>query len=730
MPLTAYPESLNLSTQSVEIPGSKVEGSSTVWKNGIWDRSVLFAPEEPRTLLEIFDQSVARHPDRALYLRRPRLPSVPAAPDVEVYGNELIPTTYAAVQARRNAMGSALLALERAGRLRNPKSDANTASPPEITHPGIPSFGDDNRVKNGARRGWAVGVWSKNREEWQVVDLACQAYGLVGVSLYETLGPDVAEYITNHCPLPIVFASTNHLASLLKIAPKCPTLRIVVSMDPLPKAQKAVLSEWASSINVELLDVEELEKWGNSDGVRCDPGPVKGVPGELELDMQRVVTISYTSGTTGNPKGVVLTNRNLTTATVSNSLGAALDLTDGEWRFLSYLPLSHIYERFLQLLVIYGDGTIGFTTGDTLRLLEDAQVIKPHFMPGVPRIYNRLHAAIKAQMNAGGLKGALLTRAINTKLANWRETGEVKHSVYDALVFRKIRNLLGGEIKYMSSGSAPLSAEVHEYLKVCFSCDVIQGFGMTETVGTGHKGIPWDIKAVGTCGQIQPCNDMKLVDVPEMGYTSHDQPNPRGELCLKGTNITPGYLHDPENTAKTIDADGWMHTGDVGEIDAEGRLKIIDRIKNVVKLSQGEYVALEKLEGMYALEPIFASLLVHADSTRSSLVAIGVLDPVGAAKLVHGVLGKTISQQDLAALEQAVQDPKVREAVVHNLGKIAKKHKLNGFERVKGIYLTMNPFPEDILTPTLKVKRAQAAKKYKREIDATYEECEKPAAAL
>ncbi|ORY32192.1 hypothetical protein BCR39DRAFT_524520 [Naematelia encephala] len=719
MPLAPYPDDLNINAQSVELPQSKQDGFSGVWTSGTWSSARLIAPEEPRTLFELFEQSVARHPNQAMFLRRPIVTQ--DGDDKPTFGTTLVPTSYQVIQQRRTNLGSALLALERAGRL---GSQSVHASPPEITHPHVPHFGRSNRVKNGARRGWGVGLWSQNREEWQVVDLAAHAYGLVTASLYETLGPDVARYIINHCPLSIVFAASNHLTDLLKLAPVCPTLRVIVSMDPLPKPERDVLTAWATSVNVELLFMDELEAWGTEDGIKCDPGPVRGVAGEEELDRDRILTISYTSGTTGDPKGVVLTNKNLTTAIVSNALGSSFDAQTEEWRFLSYLPLSHIYERFLQLLVMYGDGTIALTTGDTTRLLEDAQIIKPHLMAGVPRVYNRIHAAVKAQMNAGGLKGALLNRAVNTKLAKWRETGEVKHTLYDALVFRKIRNLLGGQIRYISSGAAPLAPDVHEMLKVCFSCDVVQGYGMTETIGTCTKGIPWDVRAVGTCGQIQPCNQIKLADVSEMGYTSNDLPNPRGEVLLKGYNIFPGYLHDPENTAKTIDSDGWMHTGDIGEIDREGRLKIVDRIKNVVKLSQGEYVALEKLEGMYALDPIFATLLVHGDSTRSHLVGLGVLDPEQAASLATSVLGKNFTPNDFAALEEAIKDKRMHKAVINRLGKIAKKHGLNGFEMIKGVHLTLSPFPDDILTPTFKVKRNVAAKKFKEEIDASYERSE------
>nr|KIR48658.1 long-chain acyl-CoA synthetase [Cryptococcus bacillisporus CA1280] len=719
MPLVPLPPNIDLNRQDHEIPGTRKDGQTGVFTNAFFDRSILTAPDEPHTLFQLFEDSVKKHPDHPLFVRRALHPSSTLLEPV--WTDTLIPTSYATVQTKRNNFGSALLALEREGRLRNPSSE--DISPPEIKHPGIPFYGDENRRKGGARRGWAVGVWSSNREEWQVMDLACQAFGLVGVSLYETLGPDVARFITNHCPLPIIVASQNHLPALLKIAPLCPSLRVIVSMDPLPTSERQLLNQWAASVGLDFFTMDELEAKGAQEP--CKPGPEEG---EEELDLKRICTVSYTSGTTGDPKGVVLTTENLLSATISNGKGVNPSLINQSWMFLSFLPLSHIYERFAELVVMYGGGTIGFTRADPTKLLEDAQLIKPHFMIGVPRMWNRIHAAVKAQMDSGGLKGALLTKAVNAKLARWRETGEVTHPIYDALVFRKIRALLGGRLVFIASGAAPLRKDVHEMLKVVFSCEVVQGFGMTETVGTCSVGIPWDVGGPGTCGRLQPCNDVKLVDVPDMGYTAKDLPNPRGEVCLKGLNISPGYLHNHKATKESIDEDGWFHTGDIGEIDSAGRLKIVDRLKNVVKLSQGEYVALEKLEGLYALDPLFASFVVHGDSTRSSLIAIAVLDPQQTSNLVSKVLGKNVPSEDLRGLEEAARSKEVRKAVFKILGKTARQNKLNGFEMIKGVHLTLTPFPEDIVTPTFKIKRNIAAKIYAREIEEAYGRGEEEAA--
>ncbi|ORX34097.1 hypothetical protein BD324DRAFT_653376 [Kockovaella imperatae] len=716
MPFWPYPDNANLECQSKPI-GEAKEGESRPYGNAYWDRSVLFAPGQPRSLYELFEQTATEYPTRdCLAYRAVLTPATSTKP--AVLANTLTGISYSTVQIRRNAIGSALLALERAGRLSSPEMPANRQTPVEITFPNVPHYGSSNRLKGGARRGWGVGLWSKNRPEWQLIDMATHAYGLVGVSLYETLGPDVATYITNHCPLSVIFAEASKLPALLKMAPRCPSLRVIVSIDPISVAERNVLNQWASTVNLELLVLDELETWGSTEEIHIPPGPVNGVVGEDEMDKDRILTISYTSGTTGDPKGVVLTNINVTSAVISNGFGVSQDKdsrwgTGDEWRYMSILPLSHIYARFLEMVTVSGFGTICYTTGDPLRLVEDAQIIKPNLFCVVPRILNKIYAAITAQMNAGGLKGALLRRAVAAKKQRLKETGDNTHRLWDRL----IRALLGGEVIYISSGAAPLSVEVHEFMRICFCCDVVQGCGMTETIGTMGKAVPWDANAPGTCGQIQPCLDVKLVDVPEMGYTHNDSPNPRGEICVQGSNVTPGYLHDPANTAKTIDKDGWLHTGDVGEIDSAGRLKIIDRIKNVVKLSQGEYVALEKLEGAYSLDPILAGLMVHADPTQSYLVALAVLDPSKASELITRVCGKTIPATNLQELEEAVKKPEVKQAVLDSFRKIAVKQMFTGFEHVKGIYLTLEPFPESLLTPTFKLKRNLIAKHYKAQID-------------
>lgn len=212
---------------------------------------------------------------------------------------------------------------------------------------------------------------------------------------------------------------------------------------------------------------------------------------------------------------------------------------------------------------------------------------------------------------------------------------------------------------------------------------------MTENCGTCCLNYADDNKSSGTVGAPQPVNEVKLVDVPEMGYTSEDKPYPRGELCTRGANHFIGYYKDPENTKKTIDAEGWIHTGDVAAVDYAGRIAIIDRVKNIMKLSQGEYVALEKVENIYSTVSLLQSCFVYGDSLRDHIVAVVVPDPVAITELSRR-LGLTIAIGQLdptnhAVLDEIVRHPKVYEEIMGSMNAEAKKAGLKGYVRINGV---------------------------------------------
>ncbi|CED83432.1 Long-chain acyl-CoA synthetases (AMP-forming) [Phaffia rhodozyma] len=690
---------IDFNSQAIEVPGTRKEGQTGHYRNRLYpDQSVLIQKPKPQTLYEVTKQVTDEIPfDNGLgYIPitspRGQLPVT--------YADKLEWISYGEVEKARMEVGSAFMHLFRAGIL-----------------------GDQSRIEridphhSGPEGGWGVGIWSGNRPEWQITDMGCHAFSLVGVPLYDTLGPTATQYVSNHAGLSIIVVSLAHLPSMLKLLPDVPSVKAVICMESLYGSEGEMAKEWGRREGVFVDDFDGLRVLGRAN--LLDPMVPKP---------ESIATISYTSGTTGNPKGVVLTHRNMTTAIIAQTYGT--ELPGRGIVLISYLPLSHVYGRFVDLMAILLRGAAAYSTGDTLRLLQDIQIIKPHILPSVPRVLNRIYAAIMAQANGGGIKGAILTKSLNAKLDRYHQTGDFTHPVYDKLFLSKLPQLLGGRILYMSSGSAPISKDVFETLKVAFAANFSEGWGMTETVGTGSKGNAHDKDASGKIGPPHVCNEFKLVDIPEMGYSAKDKPFPRGELCVKGMNVFSGYYKDEKNTRETIDEDGWMHTGDVCIVDEAGRFKIIDRKKNIMKLAQGEYVALESVEGVYSLHPVFTTMYVHGDPLKNHLVGVGVVDPQQAVQFIqsaaHSKLRRLKDPDHVAkAIQEDGEDAKhLKNEIIKSLEKLARSKGLKGYEMVKGIHLSNDPFPPDVMTPSFKFKRQQVADHFKTELQRAYAESE------
>ncbi|KAF9052692.1 hypothetical protein BJ165DRAFT_1442019 [Panaeolus papilionaceus] len=658
--------------QSVEVPGTKRPGQTSHYRNGIWGLIDENTPNSLVTLDQIFLDGLKNGKDAPFLGHRLKISSNPLK-----YAPAYSWITYGEVDLRRRYIGSALQSLFKSGEI-------------------------------GGGEFETVGIWAPNCPEWQIIDLGLASYQKVSVTLYDTLGKDSVEYIIDHSHLTIVFATSDHIPTLLKLAPRTPTLKYIVCVDTISLDAARLLREWSAAQGLTLKLLAELEQFGKAHLI--DP-----IPAYPDL----VASICYTSGTTSNPKGVVLRHKNLALATQSNMYGMELPDTGC---LLSYLPLAHIYERICELCIIAVGGKIGYFTGDPLRLLEDAQILKPNFFPSVPRVLNRVYQAAMVGGSVPGIKGTLFKKAVDTKLQRLRSTGEVTHAFWDRLVFRKIQAVLGGQLQLVTSGSAPIGPDVMDFLKIAFACEVVEGYGMTENAATCSKSWPNDATSSGTVGPPQPVNEVKLVDVPAMGYTSEDKPNPRGELCVRGANCFSTYYKDEKNTRETVDEEGWVHTGDVAEIDACGRIKIVDRVKNIMKLAQGEYVALEKIENLYSSNPVVAQIYVHGDGLQSYLVAVVVPDPLQLSNIALSVTKKKIAPEDTAALSAVCNDERVVSHILGVLTKVAQHNDLKGFETVKRIHVTLDPFSmeDNTLTPTMKIRRKDAYNKFKSEIGALY----------
>lgn len=518
------------------------------------------------------------------------------------------------------------------------------------------------------------------------------------MSLYETLGPDATEYIINHAELASVVCSLNHISKLIKMASRLPTLKIIVSMDPLdsgelPGTTKAdVLNDLAAQYGIKIFSMTEVEKIGQESGRPVRPA-----------DWDDIATINYTSGTTGAPKGVILTHGNAVSANAAARLGGHVQ--DGDVH-ISYLPLAHIYGRLVDHIALSEGASVGFFRGDVLGLVDDLKILKPTGFISVPRLFNRFNSAIRtATIESAGFKGTLSRHVIESKKTAMKAPpGQASntHFLWDRIWTRKVRAAVGlDKCHTMISGSAQLDPDVQEFLRAAFANDFQQGWGMTETYATGTLQMKGDF-SVGNIGGPMGDVELCLESVPEFDYTVDDKPNPRGELLVRGPAVFQKYFKNEEETKKVIEPDGWFHTGDICEVDKLGRFKIIDRKKNVLKLSQGEYISPERIENVYSANTnLISTGYVHGDGKQSCLVAIFGVDPENFPAWASKVLGRNVTSvaNDMRA---AAKDPKVRQAFLKILDKIGRTHKFNSFEKVRGVHLDVEPFTieNELLTPT------------------------------
>ncbi|CAN0914254.1 Long chain acyl-CoA synthetase 7, peroxisomal [Linum grandiflorum] len=417
----------------------------------------------------------------------------------------------------------------------------------------------------------------------------------------------------------------------------------------------------------------------------------------------------------GLDKGVVLTHGNLISSVAGASMSIKFCSSDS---YLSYLPLAHIYERTNQISSVYYGVAIGFYQGDNLKLMDDLAALRPTIFCSVPRLYNRIYDGITtAVKTSGALKERLFNAAFNSKKQAIM-SGRNSSPMWDRLVFNKIKAKLGGRVRFMGSGASPLSPDVMDFLRVCFGCQVLEGYGMTETscvISIMDEGD----NLSGHVGSPNPACEVKLVDVPEMNYTSEDQPYPRGEICVRGPTIFKGYYKDETQTREVIDEDGWLHTGDIGLWLTGGRLKIIDRKKNIFKLAQGEYIAPEKIENVYTKSRFVAQCFIYGDSFNSSLVAIVSVDPDVLTD--WWATSQGIKTDDLG---QLCNDPRAKAAVLADMDSIGREAQLRGFEFAKAVTLVPEPFTLEngLLTPTFKIKRPQAKEYFAKAISSMYAE--------
>ena len=438
----------------------------------------------------------------------------------------------------------------------------------------------------GIGRGDAAAILSANRPEWALADYACLCAGVRDVPIYPSLTASQIAYILQDSGARAVFAQDEvQLAKLMEIRHQCPKLRHIIVFDPPDKTTDGILA-WRDFL---LLDPEGLSHQAFREEA-------------LAARPESVATILYTSGTTGNPKGVLLTHANIgSNVRVCRTL---LDVSDTDTT-LSFLPLSHVFQRMVDYLFFSVGCEIAYAR-DMLTVAEDLRIVRPTVVASVPRLYERVYNAVTG---AKGVKGLLVGWAMSVGLARadalleGRKPGwwtRVRYSLADKLVFGKLRAGVGGRLRFFVSGGAPLSPGINRFFFAA-GLQILEGYGLTETSPVTNVNT-FEAFRIGTVGKAVPGTEIRI---------AFD-----GEICIRGPQVMKGYFNRPEATAEAIDADGWFKTGDIGEIDEDGFLSITDRKKDIIVTAGGKNIAPQPIENRLKLDTYIDQAVMVGDRRR------------------------------------------------------------------------------------------------------------------
>lgn len=535
-------------------------------------------------------------------------------------------------------------------------------------------------IDRGLAPGDRVAIFAPNLPEWTLVDLACLTAGLVPVPLYTTSTSEQARHILADSGCQLVFVSGE--AEYAKLAPvlyQLPEIVGVVSFTAIPDADVVTL---AAELTV---PADEAAVEARLEAARADD----------------LATIIYTSGTTGDPKGVMLTHRGFTHQV--DVLNQYFDITDADVS-LCFLPLSHALERAWTYVVL-ANGALNTYVPDPRTVAEMMVVAQPTLLVSVPRLYEKVFLAAKEKVAASPAKQKLFGWALrvgaefHSAVAEGRPRSNsliVRFKLADRLVLHAIRDAMGGRKTVLACGGAPLRQEIEEFFFAC-GLLVLQGYGLTEASPLVSFPSPAGYR-FGTVGRV--------IDGGEVRLAAED------EICYRGPNVMLGYWGRPEESASVL-VDGWLHTGDVGELDADGYLKITDRIKDLIVTSTGKNVAPSPIEGLLASDPLFEYTTLLGDNRPYLTLLV-------APSLPHlEDIGRQL-QLTWAHRDELLAHPAILDELRRRVGELTAK--LAKHEQIRDLRLLVEEFTQEngLLTPTLKVKRKEVERRFAQLVEDMY----------
>ncbi|KAF1803842.1 hypothetical protein V8B55DRAFT_1509200 [Mucor lusitanicus] len=550
-----------------------------------------------------------------------------------------------------------------------------------------------------------IEIFAPTSVEWLSVAHGAFTQNIAIVTAYETLGSEGLLHSMNEAEVQAIYTTAELLKTLASVLPECAVKPLIVYTGD---AKQEDLSTIQSIVGQDrIITLDQLKTAGREHPSK----PNK--PGRDDL-----CCIMYTSGSTGAPKGVVLNHSNLVGAVAGIDLLVGHYIIDGQDTMMAYLPLAHVLEFLVENICLFWGATLGYGSPRTLtdasvrNCKGDIKEFKPTIMTGVPAVWESIRKGVLSNVaKMSPATQAIFNRAFSTK--SWLMDRNLPSGFLDTMVFNQIKEQVGGRLRFGLSGGAPISPETQKFLSVTLA-PILNGFGMTESVGMCALMAPDNFK-IGASGGPVPCCEIKLVDVPDANYLSTNE-KPQGEIYVRGSSIAQGYFKQETLTREAFTEDGWLRTGDIGEWNQDGTLNVIDRIKNLVKLSNGEYIALEKLESVYKTALGVSNICVYGDSLFPRPVAI-----IMPAKPALKELAKSIHVETQGkSFEELCHDENIKKAFIVALLKQAKDSGLKGTEIIHDVYLTHEEWSSEngLLTAAQKLKRTAINQRYRDQLNA------------
>ncbi|KAI5959270.1 FAA4 [Candida pseudojiufengensis] len=555
-------------------------------------------------------------------------------------------------------------------------------------------------------------IYASTSHHWMQTFLSCTFQNIPIVTAYDTLGESGLTHSLIQTDADAIFTDNSLLHTLKNPLKKAKNVKYIIhgdSIDPTDKRQNGKIYQNAKIAKEELLNINPNLKF-----ISFDELVEIGKKSQQDLHFPKtddLACIMYTSGSTGDPKGVCITNGNILAAVAGISTNAGRDLVSPNDSVIAFLPLAHIFELAFEVATLWWGATLGYANVKTLteasckNCQPDLIEYKPTIMVGVAAVWESVRKGVLAKVKkASPLQQKLFWIAFNAK-ATMNKFKIPGGSLFD-IIFKKVKAATGGKLRYVLNGGSPISIDAQIFVSTLIA-PMLLGYGLTETcaMGTIAEHTRFEIGSLGT---LTGCITAKLIDVPDAGYFAKDN---QGEILLKGASVVKEYYKNDKETKEAFDDEGWFHTGDIGEWQSNGALKIIDRKKNLVKTLNGEYIALEKLESVYRSNQLVANICVYADQNQ--------IKPIGIIVPIDGFLNQLGFDENTD-----YGDKKLVGKVLDSLNQTGKAQGLKGIELLQNVVISHDEWtPQNgFISSAQKLQRKKIVQKYDKEIKKAYGE--------